>query len=799
MLFAESTYMEKIAKKTVMQPAIRKNGHNGKGQVAGADTGKETVKTGVSNEEWMEGNPILELNPLPIVVLDSKYRLIALNSAYAELMQQSREKLLAMDAMDYKIRFISGDRTEKTFQEKKVSRAELEITFADKTHKTVIQWGVPIPHASGNVETAFFVFTDITKQREEEVEIAKQMEKVRTLQRRSETIVQLNPLPILLVDTTFKILVSNEAFEKMSGIPHQQLLTMSARDFKVSEQKGEGLKQVIQQKKRSYGEVTVDLPSGVHILEQWGIPITNEAGDLSNLLIVYKDVTDLRKKEGEIQGAFAELTEFKQRASSIIQQNPFAMLVWDASLKIIETNEAFLQLSGWSRDKTLTSTINDFKFLGKSGEGFDVAIKQKRSAMGEATIEFPTGVRILERYTIPFLTAKGEVGSLLTVYNDITDKRAKDQEVARLMEESRERAELLGQSAREVEHAVNALAKGDLCATAKCGDNDPLQKVKSDYNASIAAIRMLLEEVLHSVRQVETTTQDVSKATGEIAKATTQVATSTQMSSEYAGKQLEQIEGVGKEVSDLSASVEEIASTSHTVMERAQNVAKEGNQAKELGNQANAKMKAVEKIAKQSVEEITRLNDQMREIAKIVKLITDIANQTNLLALNAAIEAARAGEHGRGFAVVAGEVRNLAGESKKATAHIEEVITAITANSARTATSMQTAYGEITEGIGGVQNTIEVLNRIIADVETVANGVTEISRATEEQANATNRVMERMEQTTHLTKENMKQIEEMAALAEEVSASTEEVGSGAQELSSMAVRLKGMMDQFRLN
>ncbi len=79
------------------------------------------------------------------------------------------------------------------------------------------------------------------------------------------------------------------------------------------------------------------------------------------------------------------------------------------------------------------------------------------------------------------------------------------------------------------------------------------------------------------------------------------------------------------------------------------------------------------------MDDITALNEQMRAISKIVNLITDIANQTNLLALNAAIEAARAGEHGRGFAVVAGEVKNLAGESKKASSQIESLIKGIQA------------------------------------------------------------------------------------------------------------------------
>ena len=131
-------------------------------------------------------------------------------------------------------------------------------------------------------------------------------------------------------------------------------------------------------------------------------------------------------------------------------------------------------------------------------------------------------------------------------------------------------------------------------------------------------------------------------------------------------------------------------------------------------------MQIVETISKQSVDEITAVNDQMRQISKIVNLITDIANQTNLLALNAAIEAARAGEHGRGFAVVAGEVKNLAGEFEKASSQIESLIRAIQGKSEQTSTSMRNSFEEIKAGIESVNRTVESLNMIISEANIVS-------------------------------------------------------------------------------
>lgn len=164
------------------------------------------------------------------------------------------------------------------------------------------------------------------------------------------------------------------------------------------------------------------------------------------------------------------------------------------------------------------------------------------------------------------------------------------------------------------------------------------------------------------------------------------------------------------------------------------------------------------------------LSEASSKIGEVIGIINSIASQINLLALNATIEAARAGEAGKGFAVVASEVKNLAGQTTKATDEISQFVLSIQNSTARTV-----------DVIKQISDKIYQINTIAG---TIASAVEEQGAATREIANNVNQAAGSSEQVAKNTVEVSKALNDTSDASVQMMAASGELARSSEKLRS---------------
>jgi Na+-translocating ferredoxin:NAD+ oxidoreductase RNF subunit RnfB len=193
----------------------------------------------------------------------------------------------------------------------------------------------------------------------------------------------------------------------------------------------------------------------------------------------------------------------------------------------------------------------------------------------------------------------------------------------------------------------------------------------------------------------------------EIAKATGYLAELTGIIPELAEKTTEDF-----------AAVEQSSKTIELMMSQ---MRRSSELSKEKGSAVERLMEAVgkgEEVLKHSLESIRGTQAGMSGIDGMVKQISKISSQTNLLSMNAAIEAAHAGDAGLGFAVVAEEIRNLATQAALSSTEIGK--------------TLKTLAGGMGEAGRLSEETGSVINGILKEVEETGAGIAEIFRLLDE-------------------------------------------------------------------
>jgi methyl-accepting chemotaxis protein/methyl-accepting chemotaxis protein-1 (serine sensor receptor) len=168
------------------------------------------------------------------------------------------------------------------------------------------------------------------------------------------------------------------------------------------------------------------------------------------------------------------------------------------------------------------------------------------------------------------------------------------------------------------------------------------------------------------------------------------------------------------------------------------------------------------------IASMAMISESSTGVAKILKVIDEIAFQTNILALNAAVEAARAGDAGMGFAVVADEVRNLAGRCSGAARD--------------TAGLIEQSIGRSRDGSAKLQKLSDLIGVIVGHSRQVKSLVEQIHAESDEHTRGMDQISTAVTQIGQITQQTAAGAEEGAATGQEMTAQAVALQAEAHKL-----------------
>lgn len=329
----------------------------------------------------------------------------------------------------------------------------------------------------------------------------------------------------------------------------------------------------------------------------------------------------------------------------------------------------------------------------------------------------------------------------------------------------------------EIDQVIHQMSEGDFSQKCQITSQGDLQKMTDNLNSAIDSINALLQGISTKTESVQMSSLEMLSTAEEMNISTSEIANAISEMNQGAHNQVIRVDESSTMMEAIIESSKGMGNQADKIYEAAQAGVDNSQEGLKMVERMDKSMSEIIHFSQETTKSIEVLSERSNEIARVLKVITEIAQQTNLLALNAAIEAAQAGDAGRGFAVVAEEIRKLAEDSRSSAQEIEKLI------------------HDVQEGTQKTAQAINVMNEGIKGGEAASKNA---SDALKEIAQTNVKTLSISENILKVSQQQIDEIKNVAKITGNVVVIAEETAAGSEQISTSSAQLSTGMSQYMM-
>lgn len=360
---------------------------------------------------------VLESAYNSIVSIDEKKVIRTFNRAAEELFEKDKEEVIGRP---YSEVFPEGALGEILDTGSVVKNRKLVYNG-----KTIVSNQTPIFKEDGSIAGAVAIAHDVSDLEN----ITRELSLTKEMKDKLDTLLSASLDSFFVADSKGVVINVNKAYSDITGIPAEDIIGRSMYDLvEQGYYKQAATLMVLEsQQPVMYKETTATGRVALFT----GVPIFDEHGNVANVLVNIRDITDLESVSGELE----RTQEIKEELNTVIQSSFDGIMESDASGQVLIVNDAYIRITGISREELVGKNEAQLVRDGYYDRSIAMMVIEKGKSV---TIEqkLKTGKKLLVTGN-PVFNERGELIRIITNARDLTELEQLRQDVEQAQELSR--------------------------------------------------------------------------------------------------------------------------------------------------------------------------------------------------------------------------------------------------------------------------------------------------------------------------------------------------------------------------